>query len=687
MTLSRLSIPCLLVLSLASCGGGGGTAPAAPPPVVNPALAGMTLFAGELGGFGNIDGTGAAARFSSPTAVAADGAGNVYVADGSTVIRKVSADGAVGTFAGKADEAGTVDAKGSAARFSGLSDLVIDSAGTLFAADAFTIRKITGDGQVSTYFDTRTATGSNSGQPWSIGSLAADANGNLYAIDTDTKVVRKIAPDHSVVALAGKPGGQCHLVGRILTCEPVDGTGGDAAFAWPQGLTVDQSGNVFVNDSGHIRRVTPQGEVSTIPLGTTGTPGYGFNRLAADRNGGLILSTTGGIVRRAADGSVTVLAGTLGDVRGAADGQGAQAGFSNPTGVTVASDGVIYVADTGNSTIRKLTPAGAVTTLAGRAPGSGLVADIHGVFGAPADGSSMAIDGDGNIYGAAPARAVVVKVDAMGRPSVFAGQLDRPSVVDGPAASALLASPLATARDGAGNLYVLGSSQVRKIAPDGSISSVAGAPYMNGAADGSGSAARFTDQMRGVAVDAKGVLYVTDRDAVRKVTPAGDVTTLAGAAVAWPEQGSGSADGPGAAARFNAPAGIALDRAGNVYVADSGNYTVRKITPDGQVSTLAGKAGEQGAADGAGVAARFGVLNGLVVDDDGNVYAADTGNHTIRRITPAGVVTTVAGQAGAIGIRLGALPGTLGDLGALAIKGQRLFVRSEGAIVAIDLPK
>ena len=152
------------------------------------------------------------------------------------------------------------------------------------------------------------------------------------------------------------------------------------------------------------------------------------------------------------------------------------------------------------------------------------------------------------------------------------------------------------------------------------VTTLAGLAGSSGSANGTGSAARFYYPF-GVAVDSAGNVYVADtgNNTIRKVTPAGVVTTLAGLAGS-----SGSADGTGSAARFNYPSGVAVDSAGNVYVADTGNNTIRKVTPAGVVTTLAGLAGSPGSADGTGSAARFYYPHGVAVDSAGNVYVADT---------------------------------------------------------------
>ena len=288
--------------------------------------------------------------------------------------------------------------------------------------------------------------------------------------------------------------------------------------------------------------------------------------------------------------TVTTLAGTAG-LMGSTDATGSAARFAQPEGTAVDSAGNIYVADFINDTIRKITPAGVVTTLAGSAGQAGSTDGLVGV--------------------------------------------------------ARFNHPFGVAVDSAGNVYVgdSGNDTIRKITPGGVVTTLAGSAGVAGSLDGTGSAARFNAPL-GIAVDSAGNVYVADsnNDTIRKVTPGGVVSTLAGLAGV-----AGSLDGTGGAAQFKVPDGVAVDSAGNVYVADTGNNTIRKITPGGVVSTLAGLAGQTGSTDGTGSAARFNGPTGLTVDGAGNVYVSDRFNDTIRKITPAGVVTTLVGSAGQAG--------------------------------------
>lgn len=222
--------------------------------------------------------------------------------------------------------------------------------------------------------------------------------------------------------------------------------------------------------------------------------------------------------------------------------------------------------------------------------------------------------------------------------TTFAGN-GSPGFIDGTGTSAQFEAAFGVATDASGNVYVGDGGTVRKITPAGVVTTIAGdANASSGFVDGTGSAARFNG-VYGVAVDAAGNIYAADQDnsAIRKITPAGVVTTLAGSGTA------GFADGTGAAAQFNYPTGVAVDGSGNVYVADAINNRIRKITPTGVVTTLAGS-GTVGYADGTGTAAKFALPAGIAVDGNGNLYVSDWAGLRIRKITSAGVVTTVAGS-------------------------------------------
>lgn len=241
-----------------------------------------------------------------------------------------------------------------------------------------------------------------------------------------------------------------------------------------------------------------------------------------------------------------------------------------------------------------------------------------------------------------PAESLVVTVPVT--VSTLAGSESVSGALDGTGSGAEFDSPWGVVADASGNLYVCDAynNTIRKITPTGVVTTLAGLAGVTGTADGTGGAARF-DYPFGIAIDGQGDLYVADsmNDTIRKVTPQGVVTTIAGTAGT-----TGSTDGIGTAALFNDPHGIAIDAEGNLYVSDTANETIRKIATDGTVTTLAGTAGVSGAADGQGSAAQFNGPRGMIVDRDGNVYIADTGNCAIRKLAPGGTVTTLVGLAG-----------------------------------------
>jgi NHL repeat-containing protein len=633
----------------------------------------LELLAGDIGGLGNVDGTGAAARFDSPTGVAVDSAGNIYVADrANETIRKITPDGVVTTLAGTAGVSGSADGTGAAARFDSPAGVAVDSAGYLYVADATnaTIRKITPGGVVTTLAGTAGVSGSADGTGPaarfnSPAGVAVDSSGNVYVADSGNDTIRKVTPSGVVATLAGTPGAS----GKV------DGTGPTARFWSPASVAVDSGGNVYVADefNSFIRKITPEGVVSTL-TGTSAFP----SGVAVDSAGNIYFSVYFFIQKFTPAGMMmTTLAGTYGD--GIADGTGATASFRRPSGVAVDGTGNVYVADFGNDTIRKVTPSGVVTTLAGRASASGS-ADGTSTAASFFRPSGVTVDGAGNVYVADQANDTIRKVTLGGVVTTLAGTAGMFGSADGTGAVARFGEPAGVAVDSAGNVYVADqyNDNLRKATPDGMVTTLAGTAGVLGSADGTGPVAQF-DSPTGVAVDSAGNIYVTDQanHTIRKVNAAGVVTTLAGTAGV-----SGSADGTGPAARFDAPAGVAVDSAGNVYVADQANETIRKITPDGVVTTLAGTAGVSGSADGTGPAARFDAPAGVAVDSAGNIYVTDELNRTIRKITATGVVTTIAGSPGVAGILLGTTPRLALPQG-LAIVGDSIVIADINAILLL----
>jgi sugar lactone lactonase YvrE/thiol-disulfide isomerase/thioredoxin len=315
---------------------------------------------------------------------------------------------------------------------------------------------------------------------------------------------------------------------------------------------------------------------------------------------------------------------------GAIDGIGSAARFFFPSGVASDSAGNLYLADTDNHTIRKIVVStGAVTILAGLA-GSPGDADGTGSVARFNNPSGVAVDSAGNIYVADTMNNTLRKVTVSGVVGTLAGSAGTAGSIDGKGTSAQFHGPQGLTIDAGSNLYVADTNNhtIRKVAlSTGVVTTFAGLAGSSGSADGVGSLARF-NYPSGVAVDAAGNLYVADTDnhTIRAVSPLGQVSTLVGLA-GW----SGGADGTGSSARFNSPSDLAVDSSGTIYVADTDNFTIRKVLPSAAtVSTLAGVAGTSGSTDGLGSAVRFFHPAGVALDVSSNLYVADTDNHTIR---------------------------------------------------------
>ncbi|MGA2083881.1 MAG: NHL repeat-containing protein [Holophaga sp.] len=306
-----------------------------------------------------------------------------------------------------------------------------------------------------------------------------------------------------------------------------------------------------------------------------------------------------------------------------------------------------YTPCSGGSPSRALnTQSATVSTFAGVAVGT---SNTPPMFQGP---TSVAVDGSGNVYVADTGNHVICMLTQDGVVTTLAGTAGQQGSVDGPGQSALFNGPNGIAVDALGNIFVAdsGNSTIRKITSGGMVSTLAGTPGQLGSADGTGPAARFWWPF-GVAVDGSGTVYVADtsNDSIRKITAGGVVSTLAITA-----DMAGYANGPGTAAIFSrpnslfSPHSIVIDSSGNLYVADSGNEIIRKITPNGLVSMVVGT-GVRGCDDGPGSFATFYHPTSLALDGAGNLYVADPLNEVIRKITPADYVITIAGMPSQLG--------------------------------------
>jgi sugar lactone lactonase YvrE len=563
------------------------------------------------------------------------------------------------TFAGSAAQ-GNVDGVTNVSEFNNPGGITMDTFGNMYVADTAdnTIRKITANGTVSTFAGSPGVSGSADGDGTNAlfsapQGIAVDSSGNVYVADTGNDAIRKITPAGVVSTLAGWAGN----VGSA------NGLGTNAAFDAPEGLAVDASGVIFVADTWNdtIRAVSPSGSVSTY-VGQAGifgsTNAVGTNALfyepggvAVDSSDDIFVADTGNNVIReiVPGGTVTTLAGSVGTF-GSANGAGTNALFNAPQGIAIDSSGNLYVADYLNNAIRKVTSAGVVTTIAGSPGNFGSVngAGTNALFWGP-EGIVVCPTNDNLVFVADTGNSAIRLILPSGikvLTSTYAGNASAGSA-DSTGGAARFYWPMDVASDGQGNFYVADAQNntIRKIAANGTVTTFAGFPGVAGSANATGTNASF-NHPQAVAVDASENVYVADtgNSVVREITPAGTVSTLAGL-----PGNIGSSDGDGTAAQFDAPQGIAVNSSGDVFVADTMNHTIREIAPGGMVTTFAGTAGNFGSADGTNSVAQFDRPAALAIDPSGNLFVADMFNHAIREVTPGGVVSTIAGLARVFG--------------------------------------
>lgn len=632
----------------------------------------VTLFAGNsVGTPGNSNGSGSSASFHSPESMTADAAGNLYVGDGANnAIRKITPGGLVSTFAGSPTGAsGYKDTTASAALFNDPVAVAIDASGNLFVGDYNNnaIRKITPAGLVSTFYSQANLTPAG---------VSFDSSGNLIVTAQTLRQILKISPTGTATVIAGSTYGYNNAAGTA------------AQFENPMDAQPDPAGNIIVADylNNAIRKITPAGAVSTLAgstvSGNTGTFLDGVGTAARFNNPTGVTIAQGGVIyvadfvnndirRIMPDGTVQLIAGSATQVHGYVDGTGTAAQFYSPMKMYIDASGTGYISEYGNNRIRKIaltgytlkgtlpagltfnsttgvisgTPTGTITTVtdtitAFNATGYSTTTVTMGPLPTISYGSSQ------NLTYAPGTPITTLTPTVTGNPVPYTGYTSTfiygaYGSPDNTGISTSMYQPEGLAFDKKGNLYISDYdfspvfNRIYKVTPQGALTTLAGGNN-RGFVDGTGTGASFQYPL-GLALDTAGNVYVADEgnNAIRKITSAGLVTTLAGGTM-------GSADGTGGSAQFFYPGGVALDASGNVFVADYSNNTIRKITSTGSVTTLAG--GTQGFADGTGTGASFYRPSAVAIDGSGNLFVSDQLNHRIRKVTPGGAVTTIAGN-------------------------------------------
>jgi uncharacterized protein (TIGR03437 family) len=552
-----------------------------------------------------------------------------------TVVISRSAPGqnyTISTFAGGALPANNIPGKSAVLAYAAPQGIATDKAGNVFFSDEHTIlrldaatgvlTRLAGNGTPGFSGDNGPATSAQLNDPWGV---AVDSAGNLYIADSSNFRIRKVS--NGVITTVAGTGG--------WTETSTLGDNGPATSAWlygPQGVAVDSAGNVYIADTynNRIRKVS-NGVITTV-AGNGFTNLYGDNGpatdaqlwvpcgVAVDASGDFYIADTGhNLVRKVSKGVITSVA----------------QGLNNPLGVAVDSAGNLFIADTFNHAVRKVSN-GTMTTVAGNGtPG------FRGDDGPAASAqlnypNGVAVDSAGNVYIADTYNSSVRKVSkgvitsVVGNGPGFAGD-------NGPATGARLAQPYGLAVDSAGSLYVAerGTNCVRKVS-NGVITTVAG----NGTSGYSGDNGPATSaQMyfpRAVAVDSAGSLYIAEYgDRIRKVSN-GVITTVAGNGT----RGFSGDDGPATSAQLDQPWAVAVDSAGNLFIADTGNNRIRKVS-NGVITTVAGNGtGGYAGDNGPAISAQLYIPQGLAVDSADDLYIADTGNSCIRKVS-SGVITLV----------------------------------------------
>jgi len=485
-----------------------------------------------------------------------------------------------------------------------------------------------------------------------VGGVAVSPGGDIYFSSTTHSMAMRLARDGRLSIIAGN---------GIRAFSGDGGPGVNASLFSPAAVALDAAGNLYIADSGNhrIRRVAPDGTITTVAgNGVRAFAGDGSSATAASLNapegvsvapdGSLLIADTRNqrIRRVAANGVITTIAGT-GTVGYTGDfGQATAATFENPREAIAAPNGVVYIADTSNSAVRRIDAAGMITTYAGIGFPAFFGDDGPAFIAALRFPEGLALDGQGRLYIADAGNHRIRRVTPDGTITTVAGSGATGFGGDGgPANAAALNTPVKVALDSLGNFYVADfiNRRLRLVSAAGVISTAAGNGEALFSGDGGPATSAAIDGPLGVALDRSGNLYFTDtlNHRVRRVAASGTITTIAGDGQAT-FRGDG---GPATSASLNLPVSLAIDNVGNVYIADFSNGRVRRVATNGMITTVAGDGGLNFFADNVqATAVSLAGPYGIGLDSANNLYIAEIAAERVRKVTPAGSITTIAGQ-------------------------------------------
>ncbi len=624
----------------------------------------ISTYAGTgIPGFSGDRGPATSATLNFPAGIAIDAHGNMYVADeGNNVVRRIASDGTINTVAGNGNAGYAGDNGPATSAQLSPTAVAVDQAGNLYVADGinYRIRKVDTNGIITTIAGTGVEGDSGDNGPATsakidfVTDLTVDNAGNVYIADYYNYEVREINASGMISDFAG--GVQSSVI--------MDGVPATTQVMVPDGVAFDGSGNIYIADANLnnpvIRRVDlSSGLIYTVAgSGEFGFTGDGESALAAElgQPAGLVIGN-GAVyfadeyslrVREVANYIINTVAGT-----GIRDNGPATNAFLNfPEGIAIDANGNLLVADTGNAEARLFKVGGNINSFGELQDGTpmGATADHAGNFYVTAEEPSFPND-----------LAQILQIAPDGTTAVIAGNgPDGFSGDGGPATLAVLNEPQGVAKDAAGNVYVAdyGNHRVRKIDTSGNITTIAGNGKMQFSGDGGPATSAGIDPFD-LAVDQAGDVFVVDQfnNRIREINPNNTITTVVGTGLAA-YSGDG---GPAAGATLNYPTGIAMDGSGDLYISDGGNHVVRRVNPQGLITTIAGNGtftpsmGDGGPA----IAAQLDPF-GLTVDAAGNVYAVDSFNDRVRMLAPqtfkTATMTIVSGngQSGTVGTELAA---------------------------------